>query len=182
MFDIGFWEVAFIGLLALLILGPKRLPEAARSAGQWVGKLRTFISKVKQDLDSQLQSDELVELRRLKDELLKARETLQQTSESVFKGITDSVNSGMGEQMQDTAPGYDFIGAAISASLPEEDTKSVSKKKARRKNGKPAVAKKKKTVSKGGTKKKINKKKSIAKSKTNKAKTKSKVKSKKNGR
>lgn len=182
MFDIGFWELAFIGVMALLILGPKRLPEAARSAGLWIGKLRTFIANVKQDLDSQLRSDELIELRRLKDELLRARDTLQQTSESVVSSITDGVTS-MGDQMQEVAPGYDFIDAAVSASLPANSKQSGSKKKARRKNGKPAVAKKRKTVGKKtgknrGVKKKVNKKKSASKSKP----TKTKVKSKKSGR
>jgi sec-independent protein translocase protein TatB len=180
MFDIGFWEVAFIGLLALLILGPKRLPEAARSAGQWVGKLRTFITNVKQDLDSQLQSDELAELRRLKDELLKARETLQQTSEDMVGSIANAYDDGMGEQVPGIAPELDFIDDAVS-SAPTVSTKQ----KARRKNGKPAVAKKKETASKKagkktGIKKKVSKKKSAIKSKTKKTKTK--VKSKKNGR
>jgi len=92
MFDIGFWEVAFIGLLALLILGPSRLPEAARSAGQWIGKLRVFISNVKNDLDNQLQSDELAELRKLKNELVQAREVLQQTSGEMLGSFTEGLD------------------------------------------------------------------------------------------
>ena len=40
MFDVGFWEVALICLLALIIIGPKRLPEVASKFGQWVAKFR----------------------------------------------------------------------------------------------------------------------------------------------
>lgn len=159
MFDIGFWEVAFIGLLGLLILGPKRLPEAARSAGQWVGKIRNFISNVKQDLDSQLQSDELAELRRLKDELVQARETLQQTSE----GMVSSITAGVNEQMQEISPKTDFIDDAVSAPLPVKKKSTAAKKKPKRKNGKPAVA---------ATKKVKSKKTKSSKSKTRKTKSK----------
>jgi len=139
MFDIGFWEVAFIGLLALLILGPQRLPEAARSAGQWVGKLRAFISNIKQDLDSQLQSNELAELRRLKDELLQARESLQQTSQSVVNSISDSLNDEQGTGSKVKHDNMDFIDDAVSGFESTNKTR-----KPRRKNGKPAVVKRKK--------------------------------------
>jgi sec-independent protein translocase protein TatB len=40
MFDIGFWEMAFIGVIALVVIGPERLPGVARTAGLWVGKAR----------------------------------------------------------------------------------------------------------------------------------------------
>lgn len=198
MFDIGFWEVAFIGLLALLILGPSRLPEAARSAGQWIGKLRVFISNVKNDLDNQLQSDELAELRRLKNELVQAREVLQQTSGDMLSSFTDGVDAQVQEISGPSIPGesdgleIDFIDDAVSAP-------NVSKpKKPKRKSGKAAVVKKgksrkKPTAKKASTtnkklaSKKPGKKKTTSKKKTSKKKTSNnkkivKTKSKKNGR
>lgn len=83
MFDIGFWELALIGILALVVLGPKRLPEAARTAGQWVGKLRSFIANVKQDIDREIDSGELADLRRLRDELGQARNMIEETSNTI---------------------------------------------------------------------------------------------------
>ena len=50
MFDIGFSELVAVGLIALIVLGPKRLPEVARTAGRWMGQLRRFIADVKQDI------------------------------------------------------------------------------------------------------------------------------------
>src|SRR3989304_4556407 len=50
MFDIGFSELVVIGLIALIVLGPKRLPEVARTAGKWMGQLRRFLADGKLDL------------------------------------------------------------------------------------------------------------------------------------
>ena len=60
MFDIGFSELVVIGLIALIVLGPKRLPEVARTAGKWMGQLRRFIDNVKQDLDHEIHQDEQI--------------------------------------------------------------------------------------------------------------------------
>jgi len=43
MFDIGFWELLLILILALLIVGPGRLPTAARTAGYWFSKARRYV-------------------------------------------------------------------------------------------------------------------------------------------
>ncbi len=68
MFDVGLSELLVIGLVALIVIGPKRLPEVARAAGRWAGRLRRFVSDVKQDLDRELHQAELSELRQLKQE------------------------------------------------------------------------------------------------------------------
>lgn len=59
MFDIGFWEVIFIAVITLLVVGPERLPKVARTAGLWVGKIRGFVVSVKADIDKELAADEL---------------------------------------------------------------------------------------------------------------------------
>jgi len=59
MFDIGFSELVLIAIVALLVIGPDRLPQVARTAGMWVGKMRGFVSSVKADIDSELATDEL---------------------------------------------------------------------------------------------------------------------------
>lgn len=80
MFDIGFQELVLIAALALIVLGPKRLPEAARTAGLWVGRLRAFITSVKQDLDREMEGGGLEELKRLREELNETRRVIEQTS------------------------------------------------------------------------------------------------------
>jgi len=59
MFDIGFLEIIFIMVIALLVVGPERLPRIARTAGLWVGKMRGFVSSVKADIDKEIASEGL---------------------------------------------------------------------------------------------------------------------------
>jgi sec-independent protein translocase protein TatB len=59
MFDIGFWEIIFIAVIALLVVGPERLPRIARTTGLWIGKMRGFVSSVKADIDREIATDEL---------------------------------------------------------------------------------------------------------------------------
>ena len=53
MFDIGFWELFLILILALLVVGPERLPKAARTAGLWFGKARRYVEGVKEEVASE---------------------------------------------------------------------------------------------------------------------------------
>ena len=59
MFDIGFWEIALIGVIALLVIGPERLPGAARTAGLYVGRIRRYVAHVRSDIERELHADEL---------------------------------------------------------------------------------------------------------------------------
>jgi len=65
MFDIGFWEIALIVVVALLVVGPEEFPSLIRNASQWLGKMRRFMSDVKSDLDKELTKAE--ELKKLLD-------------------------------------------------------------------------------------------------------------------
>lgn len=87
MFDIGMGELALIGLLALIVLGPKRLPEVARTAGRWVGRVRRFVASVKEDFDHELRTEELAELRKLQEELTETRDLIQRSSTEALEGL-----------------------------------------------------------------------------------------------
>lgn len=58
MFDVGFWEILLILILALVVIGPERLPGAARTAGLWVGKARRYIEGVKSDVEQEFDVSE----------------------------------------------------------------------------------------------------------------------------
>lgn len=59
MFDIGFAELLLIGLIALIVIGPKRLPETARFVGYWVGKLRRSVGKARYEMEREFGIDEI---------------------------------------------------------------------------------------------------------------------------
>ncbi|MCY1425561.1 Sec-independent protein translocase protein TatB [compost metagenome] len=59
MFGIGFSELLLVGLVALLVLGPDRLPGAARTAGLWIGRLRRSFNTIKQEVERELGADEI---------------------------------------------------------------------------------------------------------------------------
>jgi sec-independent protein translocase protein TatB len=59
MFDVGFFELLLIAVVALLVVGPERLPKLARTAGMWLGRGRRFINSVKDDIDREMKADEL---------------------------------------------------------------------------------------------------------------------------
>lgn len=59
MFDVGFFELLLVGLVALLVFGPERLPSLARTAGLWLGRGRRFLSTVKADIEQELRAEEL---------------------------------------------------------------------------------------------------------------------------
>lgn len=59
MFDMGFMELMVIGVLALLVLGPERLPKAARTMGLIIGRVRRSVSNFQEDLERQACTEEL---------------------------------------------------------------------------------------------------------------------------
>ena len=61
MFDFGFWEIAIIGMITLIVVGPSRMPSLARKAGLYFGKFNNFLNKVKKDINDELKIEELKE-------------------------------------------------------------------------------------------------------------------------
>jgi sec-independent protein translocase protein TatB len=59
MFDIAFTELLIIGVVALIVIGPERLPKVARTVGAWLGRLNRYVGQVKQDIDREMKLDEL---------------------------------------------------------------------------------------------------------------------------
>lgn len=84
MFDVGFSELLMVGLIALLVIGPERLPKAARIAGFWLGKTRAAIANVKAEIKQELQAEEMRQLMQQ-----------QQALEDEFRQLADEVNHGV---------------------------------------------------------------------------------------
>ncbi|QGU33345.1 Sec-independent protein translocase protein TatB [Thermochromatium tepidum] len=59
MFDVGFQELILVAIVALIVVGPERLPRVARVAGKWVGHARRTLANVKHEIDRELKAEEL---------------------------------------------------------------------------------------------------------------------------
>jgi sec-independent protein translocase protein TatB len=84
MFDIGFSEMVVLAVVALVVLGPERLPKVAKQAGAWMGKLRRYVDDVKSDINRQM---ELSELRDLKNQVTDAARDLETSVQSTVSGM-----------------------------------------------------------------------------------------------
>lgn len=105
MFDIGFFELCVIGIVALLVLGPDRLPQAARTAGMWVGRAKRMMSQVKRDIDDELRREELGEFNKVKEGLSQTRESMNAFKEELNKQVEpNDGDSGGKKTTSEAAP------------------------------------------------------------------------------
>ena len=89
MFDIGFSELAVIGVVALVVIGPERLPRVARTAGHLLGRFQRYVTQVKTDISREM---DMADLKKIQAEV-----------ESAAKGIESSVTATFGEAQKDLA-------------------------------------------------------------------------------
>ena len=90
MFDIGFSELMVIGVVALLVIGPEKLPKVARTLGHLLGRAQRYVNDVKSDINREIQLDELKKLqaevtesaRSLEDSVRKEYETARASVEA----------------------------------------------------------------------------------------------------
>jgi sec-independent protein translocase protein TatB len=83
MFDIGFWELALIGVVALLVVGPDRLPALARTIGLWVGRIRRYVATVRDDIEREIQADELRTMLKKPDDLNPLKDIIEETTSTI---------------------------------------------------------------------------------------------------
>ncbi|KAA3629892.1 MAG: twin-arginine translocase subunit TatB [Proteobacteria bacterium] len=111
MFDIGFWEMSLIALIALIVLGPERLPGVARTVGHWIGRARRMIGEVKADIDREIRNAEIKEMESLKKDIedtgREVSSAVSGASETAAKAkdefdLTEAIQ-GSAESMKQTA-------------------------------------------------------------------------------
>ena len=84
MFDFGFWELAIIMVVALLVVGPERLPVLAGQAGRWIGKAKRILNSLRTDIESEIKAAELKEiLEKQQSEISELKETIQEAQTEI---------------------------------------------------------------------------------------------------
>ena len=92
MFDIGFSELLVIGIVALIVIGPQKLPRVARTAGHLLGRLQRYVADVKADINREI---ELEELRKMRDSMQKAASEMQSSVDSELTKTADELNQAV---------------------------------------------------------------------------------------
>jgi sec-independent protein translocase protein TatB len=108
MFDFSFGELAVIGTVALVVLGPERLPRVARTVGEWAGKAQRYVAQVKSDINREV---ELADLKKLQDE---ARDVAR-SIESTVQGNISSLQAGIDSTVKGLNTGFDDPATATSS-------------------------------------------------------------------
>jgi len=108
VFDIGFSELLVIAVVALVVLGPERLPKAARFAGLWVRRARNQWDSVKQELERELHAEEI---KRQFDDV----KTSMRDTESQLRASGEAVRREAEQMRQDVAGHGDGVAAAAAA-------------------------------------------------------------------
>ena len=90
MFDISFSELMIIGAVALVVIGPERLPRVARTAGHFLGRFQRYVAQVKADINREM---ELVELRKLQTSVEDAARDIEQTVKSEMHSAEEQLRS-----------------------------------------------------------------------------------------
>ncbi|KZY63732.1 hypothetical protein A3742_04755 [Oleiphilus sp. HI0071] len=93
MFDIGFLELIIVAVLALLILGPERLPKAAQTVGRWVGKARRMASTFSQEIDRQLEIETLREQLKEQGKSININDDANKIHETVSHALAEASSS-----------------------------------------------------------------------------------------
>jgi len=101
MFDIGFSELVVIAIIALIVIGPERLPKVARTLGHLLGRMQRYVNDVKADISREMEFDEL---RKLQNTVQDAAHALEQ---SVTKEIseTEAELRGIADASEERIPG-----------------------------------------------------------------------------
>jgi len=105
MFDAGFAEVMVIAVIALLVIGPERLPEVASTIGGWIGRAKAFVSSTKADIEREFQASEMRDiLSDQKKEIEELRQMVSDTQDDFKQNVDeakglfeDNINSSIEE-------------------------------------------------------------------------------------
>ena len=91
MFDISFTELMVVGAVALIVIGPEKLPKVARTVGHLVGRLQRYVSDVKSDINREMEFDELRKLRKEMNDAASAVESSAREHAGDIRGELDRV-------------------------------------------------------------------------------------------
>ena len=100
MFDIAFTELMIIGLVALIVIGPEKLPRMARTIGHLAGRLQRYVSDVKADINREIELDEL---RKMRDSMQQAASNFESSVQSELNKTEAELNKSVQDVVEKKA-------------------------------------------------------------------------------
>ena len=122
MFDVGFWELAIIAVIALLVIGPERLPKAARTAGLWVGRARRMVTDVKADIDREIREGDLAELKKAGEELKKTQSAVESAGAQIIEDSELGELKKTGEELKAAKGEFESVKEELKTAKSEVDS------------------------------------------------------------
>lgn len=125
MFDVSFTELVVIGLVALIVIGPERLPKVARTAGILLGRLQRYVNDVKADINREIQVEEL---KKMQDNVATQVREMEQSVNAQLKTVETELNESIAAGIAEKATAVPAAGAAEAtpaASAPAENVAAV---------------------------------------------------------
>ena len=122
MFDVGFWELAIIAVIALLVIGPERLPKAARTAGLWVGRARRMVTDVKADIDREIREGDLAELKKAGEELKKTQSAVESAGAQIIEDSELGELKKTGEELKAAKGEFETVGEELKTAKSEAES------------------------------------------------------------
>jgi sec-independent protein translocase protein TatB len=101
MFDIGFSELLVIGVVALIVIGPEKLPRMARTVGHLAGRLQRYVADVKADINREIELDEL---RKMRDSMEQAATNFETSVQSELNKTEADLNKAVETVVDDKKP------------------------------------------------------------------------------
>jgi sec-independent protein translocase protein TatB len=128
MFDIAFSELLVIAVIALLVIGPERLPKVARTAGLLFGRLQRYVNDVKADIQREMELDELKKLRSQFEDAARSVEQSVSEVNRELQSATDDLNRSVAGDAQAPQPQQAQPPAALpeGAQSPASSTENAS--------------------------------------------------------
>jgi sec-independent protein translocase protein TatB len=125
MFDIGFSELLVIGVVALLVIGPERLPKVARTAGHLFGRLQRYVNDVKADIQREIELDELKKLRtQFEDAARSVEQSVNEVGQELRSASDDLNRSIAGDAPSPASPAVETPAALPESTPPAPPTPS----------------------------------------------------------
>lgn len=112
MFDLGLSELMVVGVVALVVIGPERLPKVARTAGLLLGRLQRYVSDVKSDINREIQLDELKNMQKQMTDQVKG---LQDSVTHEMREVESSVSNAVEPTAADAAVSPELTSDAVPA-------------------------------------------------------------------